>query len=69
LIGKTVNIYLSENQGTEAKASVYSLSGQLIGSVELKEGNNSIRLDIRKQPLIVKVLGKNISYYKKVMMW
>ena len=67
--GKTVNISISQNPGAESKALIYSLTGRLLGSLELKEGINSIKLNMRRQPIFVKVSYKNKSFYKKIMMW
>ena len=67
--GKTVNIDLTQNQGAEAKVSIYSLSGQCLGSFRLIDGLNSIPLYVKRQPLCVKVSCRNKNFYKKVMVW
>lgn len=64
-----VYIELPQNTGLETSATLYSLTGQLLGRTILTDGINSIRMDIRKQPLIIKVNTSNKSFCKKVMMW
>lgn len=66
---KTVFIELPQNTGLETNATFYSFTGQLMGRAKLTEGINSIRMDIRKQPIIIKINAGNKSYCKKVMMW
>lgn len=66
---KTVFIELPQNTGLETNAAFYSLTGQLLGRSILTDGINSIRMDIRKQPIIIKVNAGNKSYCKKVMVW
>ena len=64
---KTVFIELPQNTGLETNATLYSLTGQLLGRIILTDGINSIRMDIRKQPIIIKVNTGNKCYCKKVM--
>ena len=66
---KTVFIELPQNTGLETNAALYSLTGQLLGRTVLTDGINSIRMDIRKQPIIIKINAGNKSYCKKVMVW
>ncbi|MCB2220991.1 MAG: serine hydrolase [Bacteroidetes bacterium] len=66
---KTVFIELPQNTGLETSATLYSLTGQQLRKTILTDGMNSIRMDIRKQPIIIKINAGNNSYCKKVMVW
>jgi len=67
--GKTIYIDVADGYGTKARCWVYSLSGQCLGSFKLIDGLNSIPLNVKRQPLCVKVSCRNKNFYKKVMVW
>ncbi|MDB4303940.1 serine hydrolase, partial [Desulfosarcina sp.] len=69
LSNNVVYIELPQNTGLETSATLYSLTGQLLHKSILTDRMNSIRMDVGKQPMIIKVNAGNKSYCKKVMAW
>jgi hypothetical protein len=67
--GNKVYINLPENLISEAATQIYTHSGKGLGSFRLKEGLNSIPLNVDRQILFVKVKMGNKSFIKKVLVW
>ncbi len=67
--GNKVYINIPENLISEAAIQIYTHSGKGLGSFRLKEGLNSIPLNVDRQILFVKVKMGNKSFIKKVLVW
>ncbi len=66
---RNVYINLQHKNDNSCEVSLYSISGQLIGNYSIKDGINTIRLNIDHQLVIIKVTTDDISYFKKIMIW
>lgn len=66
---KTIHIELSEHDQNGGNVTLYTLSGQQLGTIRLKTGLNLINLNIKRQPILLNVNSGGKILRKKIMIW